>query len=91
MSTEAKRRANKKWNDANMKIRYDRIGFFVPAGNHEVIKKAAASAGVSVNSFIQMAILEKMKLTEWPEKSSPNTKNEGIDYASEENADRKEG
>ena len=76
MSTEARKRANKKWNDANMKLRYDRIALFVPSGNHEVIKKAAASAGVSVNSFIQSAILDRLKLTEWPEKPSSNSENE---------------
>lgn len=64
--TEARKRANKKWNDENLKTRYDRVSFFVPKGNHEVIKKAAASAGVSVNSFIQSAILEKLNLSAWP-------------------------
>lgn len=70
--SEARKRANKKWNDANMSARYDRISFFVPAGNHEVIKKSAESAGVSVNSFIQSAILEKLHLTEWPAKIQPS-------------------
>lgn len=64
--TEARKRANKKWNDENLKARYDRVSFFVPKGNHEVIKKAAESAGVSVNSFIQSAILEKLNLPAWP-------------------------
>lgn len=70
--SEARKRANKKWNDANMKIKYDRISFFVPAGNHEVIKKAAETAGISVNSYIQQAILEKLKLDEWPVKNQPS-------------------
>lgn len=70
--SEARKRANKKWNDANLKERYEQINLFVPRGNREVIKKAAETAGVSVNSFIQTAILEKLQITEWPVKSQPS-------------------
>lgn len=50
--TEAKKRANKKWNDANMTERYDRIQLVVPKGRKEDIKKEAERRGESVNSFI---------------------------------------
>ena len=70
--TEAQKRATTKWNKANMKTKYDRISFFVPAGNHEVVKKAAEAEGVSVNLFIQQAILDKLQIDEWPVKNQPS-------------------
>lgn len=50
--SEARKRANKNWNDANMKERYDRIQLVVPKGQREVIKDHAAALGVSVNAYI---------------------------------------
>lgn len=50
--SEARKRANKNWNDANMKERYDRIQLVVPKGQREVIKDRAAALGVSVNAYI---------------------------------------
>lgn len=52
MSTDAKRKANKKWNDANLKEKYDRIQLVVPKGKKETIKAAADKSGESVNGFI---------------------------------------
>lgn len=52
MSTDAKRKANKKWNDANLKEKYDRIQLVVPKGKKEKIKAAADKSGESVNGFI---------------------------------------
>ena len=54
--TEAKKRANKKWNDANMKEKYDRIQLIVPKGKKEIIKSAAQAKGESVNTFINRLI-----------------------------------
>lgn len=70
--TEAKKRANKKWNEANLRTRYDQINVLIPAGNREVIKKAAESAEISVNAFIQSAILDKLQIDEWPVKNQPS-------------------
>lgn len=50
--SEAKKNANKKWNDANMKERYDRLQLVVPKGQKEIIQAAARQHGESVNGFI---------------------------------------
>ena len=54
--SEARKRANKKWNDANMKERYDRIQLVVQKGKKELIRAHADSKGESVNAFINRAI-----------------------------------
>lgn len=59
--SEAKKRANKKWNDANMKERYDRVQLVLPKGRKEEIQSAAAACGESVNAYISRAISEKME------------------------------
>lgn len=64
--SEARKRANKNWNDANMKERYDRIQLVVPKGQREVIKDRAAALGLSVNQFISTAILRALGLSAWP-------------------------
>lgn len=56
--SEAKKRANKKWNDENMKIKYDRIQIIVPKGKKETIKAHALKKGETVNAFINRAIDE---------------------------------
>ena len=58
--SEAKRRANKKWNDANQKERYDRINVLVPKGAKETIAAAAATAGESISQYILTATQERM-------------------------------
>ncbi len=40
---------------------YDRINLIVPKGDKEKIKESAERAGVSVNSFINNAIQEKIE------------------------------
>ena len=62
--TEARKNNNRKWDAANM----DRLSFTVPKGNKEAIQKAAAAMGVSVNQYVQSAILRSMDLKEWPAK-----------------------
>ncbi|MCD8051284.1 MAG: hypothetical protein LUE89_06355 [Clostridiales bacterium] len=54
--SEARKRANKKWNDENLQKRYDRIQLVVPKGEKDKIKAAAQAANESVNSFIGHAI-----------------------------------
>jgi predicted HicB family RNase H-like nuclease len=54
--SEARKRANKKWNDANMKDRYDRIQLIVPKGQKAVIQAAAERHGQSVNGYITSLI-----------------------------------
>lgn len=59
--SEAKKRANKKWNDANMKERYDRVQLVLPKGRKAELQAAAERHGKSVNGFINEAIEEKME------------------------------
>lgn len=54
--SEAKKRANEKWNNENLKKRYDRIQVVVPKGKKEIIQSAAKASGESVNAFINRAI-----------------------------------
>ena len=59
--SEAKKRANKKWNDANLKEKYDRIQIVVPKGQKAVIQAAATQKGESVSAYIVRAITERME------------------------------
>ena len=59
--TEARKAANKKWNDANLKDKYDRIQLVVPKGDKDVIKAAADQAGESVSAYIVAAVRERME------------------------------
>ena len=60
MRSEAQRRAVKKWNDAHMKERYDRIQLVAPKGEPDSIKAAAKNAGLSLNAYILGAVRERM-------------------------------
>ena len=62
--SEAKKRANKKWNDENMKERYDRIQLVVPKGGKEMIQAAAQTQGQSVNAYIYEAVKQRMEREE---------------------------
>ena len=54
--SEARKRANKKWNDENLSTRYDHIHLALPAGYKDQLKAAADQAGEKVNEFIRKAI-----------------------------------
>lgn len=58
--SEAKRQSNKKWNDANMKERYDRIQLVVPKGKKSELQTHAADRGESLNGFVNRAVDETM-------------------------------
>ncbi|MCD7757660.1 MAG: hypothetical protein LUH45_05755 [Clostridiales bacterium] len=62
--SEARKAANKRWNDANMKVLYDRIQLVVPKGTKAVIQAAAKASGESMNEYIQSAISLRLKLDE---------------------------
>lgn len=68
--TEARRRANKKWNDANMNLLYDHIHIFVPKGRRDAIKEHAVSKGMTVNGLICLLLQTELELTdeEWKPK-----------------------
>ena len=65
--SEAKRAANKRWNDANMKTRYERIQLVVPNGRKATIEKLAKVLGQSVNGMINTMLFELAGMTadEW--------------------------
>lgn len=58
--TEAKKRANQKWDSANL----DRISVVVPKGKKDEIKTHAANMGESINQYINRAIENQMKKDE---------------------------
>ena len=58
--SEAKRKSNKKWNDAHLKERYDRIQVLVQKGQKDVIKSSALARGETVNEYIRRAIALRM-------------------------------
>ena len=55
--SEAKSRANKKWDAKNL----DRIQLIVKAGEREQIRAAAEAAGESLNKYIVTATKDRMK------------------------------
>ena len=62
--TEAKRRANKKWNDANMTAKYDRISVLVPKGRKQTVEVFARDRGESVNGLVNALLRAEMGLSE---------------------------
>ena len=54
--SEARKRANKKWNDAHLKERYDRINIVVPKGKKEKIQSEAKKGNESISGYINRAI-----------------------------------
>ena len=59
--SEAKKKANKKWNDENLKKLYDRIELKVTKGKKDEIKAHAESKGESLNRFVNRAIDETIE------------------------------
>lgn len=59
--SEAKKRANKKWNDENQKKLYDRVQLVTPKGKKDIIKAHADKRGESLNAFVNRAIDEAMQ------------------------------
>lgn len=59
--SEAKKRANKKWNDTNMNKRYDNVHLVLPKGLKSQIQAIASQNGESVNAFINRAILAQIE------------------------------
>ena len=59
--SEARKSANKKWNDENMRIKYDRIQLVVAKGQKEVLQSIAKEQGVSLNGYTKQALQAKIK------------------------------
>lgn len=62
--SEAKKRANKKWNDANMKERYDRVQLVLAKGRKAELQAFAERHGQSVNGFVSGLIDEALVCAE---------------------------
>ena len=59
--TEARKAANKKWNDANLKEKYDRIQLVVPKAEKDLITAAADQVTESVSAYIYAAVRQRME------------------------------
>ena len=59
--SEARKRANKKWNDENLATRYDHIHLTLPVGYRDKVKTAAQGSGEKVNEYIRKAIDQRME------------------------------
>lgn len=61
--SEARKRANKKWNDENLSTRYDHIHLALPAGYKDRLKEAAAAQPEkeTVNEYIRKAIDQRLE------------------------------
>ena len=62
--SEARKRANKKWNDENMAKKYDRIQLVVPKGRKADIEAYAKSRGDSVNGMMNAFLREALGMSE---------------------------
>lgn len=58
--SEARKRANKKWNDENLSVRYDHIHLALPVGYRDQLKAAAEAKGEKVNEYIRKAIDQRL-------------------------------
>lgn len=59
-TSEARRRANAKWNAANAD-RYDRINLHCKAGTKATIAAAAAAAGENISEYMIKAARQRME------------------------------
>ena len=59
--SESKRKANKKWNDENLKVKYDRINLVVKKGEKDIISQHAKNKNESINGFVNRAIEETIQ------------------------------
>ena len=62
--SDARKRANKKWNDENMAKKYDRIQLVVPKGRKADIDTYAKSRGESVNGLMNTFLRDALGMTE---------------------------
>ena len=62
--SEARKRANKKWNDENQAKRYDRIQLVVPKGRKNDIDEYAKSQGESVNGLMNNLLRSALGMSE---------------------------
>lgn len=64
-TTKAQQKAVAKY----MKNNYDEIKLRIPKGQKSTVEAAATGVGESVNMYTQKALLNRMGLSEWPERN----------------------
>ena len=71
--SEARKRANKKWNDENMAKKYDRIQLVVPKGRKSDIEGYAKSKGESVNGLMNALLCDALGMSDedWKRTDNP--------------------
>ena len=69
--SDARKRANKKWNDENMARKYERIQLVVPKGRKNDIEIFAKEQGESVNGLMNSLLCEALRMTEAEWKKAP--------------------
>lgn len=69
--SEAKRKANKRWNDENMARKYDRISVLVPKGRKATVEAIARERGDSINGLVNGLLRGLTGLTEDDWKDQP--------------------
>lgn len=62
--SEARKRANKKWNDENMAKKYDRIQLVVPKGRKSDIETYAKAKGESVNGLMNALLCDALGMSD---------------------------
>ena len=62
--SDARKRANKKWNNENQAKRYDRIQLVVPKGRKNEIDEYAKAQGESVNGLMNTLLREAIGMSE---------------------------
>ena len=62
--SEARKRANKKWNDANYNIKYDHIHLVIPKGRKETLDRSAKEQDKSLNGYINDVLADSVGMTE---------------------------
>lgn len=75
--SEARKRANKKWNDENQAKRYDRIQLVVPKGRKNDIDEYAKSQGESVNGLMNNLLRDALGMSEEAWKAVEDDENGG--------------
>ena len=75
--SDARKRANKKWNDEKMAKKYDRIQLVVPKGRKADIEDYAKQRGESVNGLMNTLLQEALGLTEDEWKRTSDTADGG--------------
>ena len=70
--SEAKRRANKKWNDANMGVKYDHLHVIIPKGRKKAVEDRAKQEKQTVNGAVNRLLAGYVGLTDDEWKDSAN-------------------